>query len=133
VGRFEDDRPAFSALALNAESSSVTAIANDYGVEEVFARQVAAHGRRGDVLLALSTSGSSPNILRAVQTARALGMETWGMTGRKGCELRAVCDEVVTVPADDTATIQELHLVYLHLLCKAFESHRAEAREAIVL
>jgi phosphoheptose isomerase len=133
VGRFDRERPSFSALALCCETSSLTAIANDYGVEEMFARQVAGHGRPGDILLGLSTSGSSPNVLRAVQTARSLGMETWGMTGPEGRDMRMLCDQTVTVASHDTATIQELHLVHLHLLCKAFEEHLASTSRSEVV
>jgi phosphoheptose isomerase/glycosyltransferase involved in cell wall biosynthesis len=134
VGRFDKDRPSFSAIALCSETSSLTAIANDYGVEEMFARQVQGHGRAGDILLSLSTSGTSSNILRAVQAARSLGMETWGMTGPEGRDLRMLCDETITVVSHDTATIQELHLVHLHLLCKAFEQHlAASVRDDVVV
>ena len=121
VGRYRDDRPPFSAIALHAETSSFTAIANDYGMQEVFARQVRAHGRRGDVLVALSTSGSSPNIVAAVQAARDLGIATWAMTGPVPNPLASLSDETLSVDATATATVQELHLVSVHLMCAAFD------------
>ena len=128
TGRFAADRAAYSAIALNAETSTVTAIANDYGFEEVFARQVRAHGRPGDVLLAMSTSGRSPNLLRAVAAARAGGITTWCLTGPAPNPLAAACDEAVCVcPAGVralslTATVQEAHQVALHLICLSFDA-----------
>jgi D-sedoheptulose 7-phosphate isomerase len=121
VGRYRDDRPAFSALALCAEGSNLTCITNDYGADEVFARQVRAHGRRGDVLVALSTSGRSPNVLAAVKTALEHELTVWGLTGRRPNPLADVCDDVVCVDAAATATVQEVHLVLIHLLCAAFD------------
>ena len=121
VGRYRDDRPPFSAIALCAESSAVTAIGNDYGAEEVFARQVRAHGREGDVLVALSTSGRSPNVLAAVEAAEACGMTTWGLTGPRGNPLAERCDDALCVGSPHTATIQEVHLVAVHLVCAAFD------------
>ena len=121
VGRYRDDRPAFSAIALHAETSAVTAIVNDYGAAPVFARQVEAHGRPGDVLVALSTSGSSRNVLAAVEAARRRGMTTWGLTGRAPNPLAACCDDSVCVDAPATATVQEIHQIVVHLLCAAFD------------
>jgi D-sedoheptulose 7-phosphate isomerase len=121
VGRYRDDRPPFSALALCAEAPSLTAIGNDYGIEHVFARQVTAHGRAGDVLIALSTSGRSPNLLAAVDAAARAGMSTWAITGPAGNPLARRCDDAVCVDSPHTATIQEVHLVAVHLLCAAFE------------
>lgn len=121
VGRYRDDRPPFSAIALCAEPSSVTAIGNDYGIEEMFARQVRAHGRPGDVLLALSTSGTSPNILAAAGAAADAGMRTWALTGRPGNPLAARADDCVSVDTPHTATVQEIHLIAIHLLCAAFD------------
>jgi D-sedoheptulose 7-phosphate isomerase len=121
-----------SAIALCTEPSALTAIANDYGVEEVFARQVRAHGRRGDVLLALSTSGRSANVLAAVRAARAIGVTTWCLTGPGPNPLAELCDEAVSVAAGSTATVQELHLVALHMVCCAVDREVAlhEGREA---
>ncbi len=121
VGRYRDDRPAYSAIALTAESSVLTAIANDYGAAECFARQVDAHGRAGDVLVVLSTSGSSRNVLVAAEAARARGMITWALTGRAPNPLALQCDDAVCIDAPATATIQEVHQVVVHLLCAAFD------------
>jgi D-sedoheptulose 7-phosphate isomerase len=122
VGRYRDDRPPFSALALCAEGPALTAIANDYGVEQVFARQVAGHGRPGDVLIALSTSGRSLNILTAAECAMDLGMTVWGLTGPGPNPLSERCDECVCVASPFTPTVQEVHLVAVHLLCAAFDT-----------
>jgi D-sedoheptulose 7-phosphate isomerase len=121
VGRYRDDRPPFSAIALCSEPSAVTAIGNDYGVEEVFARQVRAHGRTGDVLIALSTSGSSANVLAAVEAANACGLLTWGLCGRPGSALELACDDALCVDTPHTATVQEVHLIAIHLLCAAVD------------
>ena len=131
VGRFRTDRPAYSAIALHAETSSLTAIANDYDYKDVFARQVEAHGRAGDVLLLLSTSGRSANLLAAAATAREIGIETWALTGPSPNPLQRVCDETVDIPDPDGPVVQEIHLVGLHLLCEAFDhSLQAETRLA---
>ncbi len=121
VGRYRDDRPAFSAISLCAETSALTAIGNDYGVEAMFSRQVRAHGRSGDVLVVLSTSGRSPNVLAAVEAAEEAGLLTWALTGPAGNPLEAACDEAVCVESSHTATVQEIHLVCVHLLCTAFD------------
>jgi D-sedoheptulose 7-phosphate isomerase len=121
VGRYKQDRPAYAAIALTTDTSALTAIANDYGFEQVFARQVAGLGRRGDVLLALSTSGRSPNILSALRTAREHGLVTIGFTGSKGEALGAICDHLVVAPSDDTAVIQQIHLALAHGICDAVE------------
>jgi D-sedoheptulose 7-phosphate isomerase len=121
VGRYRDDRPPFSAIALCSEPSAVTAISNDYGIEEVFARQVRGHGRAGDVLVALSTSGRSANVLAAVEAANAGGMLTWGLCGRAGSPLAGICDEAVCVESPHTATVQEIHMIAVHLLCAAVD------------
>jgi D-sedoheptulose 7-phosphate isomerase len=122
VGRFRDDRPPFSALALCTETSALTAIGNDYGIEHLFARQVAGHGRPGDVLVALSTSGRSPNVLAAVEAARDGGLTTWALTGPPGNPLAERCDDALCIDSPHTATVQELHLVAIHLLCAAFDT-----------
>ena len=121
VGRYRDDREPFSALALCTEISALTAIGNDYGIEHLFARQVRGHGRPGDVLVALSTSGRSPNVLAAVEAAEDAGMTTWGLTGAPGNPLAAACDDALCVDSPHTATVQEVHQVAIHLLCAAFE------------
>ncbi|NGO07413.1 SIS domain-containing protein [Streptomyces sp. HC44] len=122
VGRYRTDRPPFSAIALHADTSSTTAIANDYGVDEVFARQVRAHGRRGDVLVLLSTSGASANLLSAANAAREAGLRVWALTGPAPNPLAAGSDESLCVGAPSAATVQELHLVAVHMLCAAFDA-----------
>ncbi len=121
VGRFRDERRPFSAIALCAESASLTAIANDYGVDDVFARQVRGHGRTGDVLVVLSTSGTSPNAVAAAKAGQETGLVVWGLTGRGPNPLTASCDDALMVEADATATVQEVHQVVVHLLCAAVE------------
>jgi D-sedoheptulose 7-phosphate isomerase len=121
VGRFEHDRVAFSALVLSAEPASVTAIGNDYGFEQTFARQVEAHGRPGDILLALSTSGRSANLLRAIEAGRRHELQTWAMTGPAPNPLADAVDDVVVVPCDLASTVQDVQQVAVHLLCLAFD------------
>jgi len=121
VGRYGCERAPLSALALHAETSSLTAIGNDYGAAEAFARQVRAHGRPGDVLLALSTSGRSPNVLAAVDVATQQGLATWALTGPAPNELARCCDESVTLPGP-CAAVQEAHLVAIHLICAAVDA-----------
>jgi D-sedoheptulose 7-phosphate isomerase len=121
VGRYRDDRPPYSAICLSAETSSLTAIANDYPPEELFARQVEAHGRPGDVLVLMSTSGSSRNIVAAAQRGRAAGMSVWALTGPGPNPLADAADEALCVDAPFTATVQELHLVALHIICAGLD------------
>lgn len=121
VGRYCADRVAFSAVALHTEPSVLTAILNDYGGDEVFARQVAAHGRRGDVLVAMSTSGGSSNVLAAAQRARDLGIAVWSITGPAPNALSALSNRVLAIDAPETSTVQELTLVALHMVCGAFD------------
>jgi D-sedoheptulose 7-phosphate isomerase len=122
VGRYRDDRRPLSALALHAETSSTTAIVNDYGAEEMFARQVQAHGRPGDVLLLLSTSGNSPNLVSAAARGREGGLTVWAMTGRRPNALASLADDALCVEATETATVQEVHLVAVHLICEALDA-----------
>ena len=121
VGRYRDDRPALSAIALHAETSAVTAISNDYGYDHVFARQVQAHGRPGDVFLGMSTSGRSGNVLAAMDAARAGGLTVWVMTGGGPNAMSETADEALVVQAPATATVQEVHQVALHLVCAAVD------------
>jgi D-sedoheptulose 7-phosphate isomerase len=121
VGRYQEDRPAFSALALHAETSSVTAIANDYGYDAAFARQVEAHGRRGDVLFLLSTSGRSPNLLAAADTGRRLGLRCLAMTGPAPNPLVERCHEALALDVASSPAVQEAQQVAVHLLCAAFD------------
>ena len=123
VGRFVDERRPLSALCLSAETSSLTAIVNDYGAEEIFARQVQAHGRPGDVLVLLSTSGRSPNLLRAAERARAAEVRVWAMTGDRPNPLADRADEALAVRARTTAVVQEVHLAAVHAVCAAVDAH----------
>jgi D-sedoheptulose 7-phosphate isomerase len=117
VGKLRADRVPLSAIALHAETSSVTAIGNDYGYDEVFARSVRAHGRPGDVLLLISSSGTSPNLLAAAHAGREVGTRVWAFTGPAPNPLADLCDEVLAVPSPDPQVVQELHLVSAHVLC----------------
>ncbi|HKV18040.1 MAG TPA: SIS domain-containing protein [Mycobacterium sp.] len=121
VGRFHDERIPLSAIALHADTSALTAIGNDYGIDEVFARGVRAHGRPGDVLMSLSTSGTSSNVLAAVKAAHETGLTTWALTGPAPNPLAAMCDDAVCVDAKSTATVQEIHLLLVHALCIAVD------------
>jgi len=122
VGRYREDRQPFSAVALHCEPSALTAILNDYGGEEMFARQLQAHGRPGDICVLMSTSGRSRNLVVAAERARQCGVLSWAMTGRGPNPLAAACDEWLSVDSASTATVQELHLVALHLMCEAMDS-----------
>lgn len=121
VGRYQGERVPLSAICLHSDTSSLTAIVNDYGADEAFARQVRAHGRPGDVLLALSTSGRSRNLVAAVEAAREAGLTTWALTGPAPNPLVAAADEGLSVQAPSTATIQEVHQVVVHLVCAAVD------------
>ncbi len=121
TGRFCRERPGLPAIALSANTSDLTAIANDYGFERVFARLVEAHGRPGDVAIAISTSGSSPNVLAAVEAARERGIAVVALTGRDGGKLARVADVAFVVPAERTDRIQECHIALLHGLCEAVD------------
>ncbi|MCW4385596.1 SIS domain-containing protein [Salinibacterium sp. SYSU T00001] len=120
VGRFDGERRAFSAIALHADTSSVTAIGNDYGYDEVFARQIEAHARPGDVLVLLSTSGKSPNLLKAARAARAARVTTWALTGAGPNPLTLECDDHIALQGP-SANVQEAQLVAVHSLCRAFD------------
>ena len=121
VGRYQTERRPLSALCLHSDGSSYTAICNDYGADEAFARQVHAHGRPGDVLLALSTSGRSPNVLAAVRAAADCGLTTWAVTGAAPNPLAEQCDDAICLPGPTPATVQELHLIAIHMLCAAVD------------
>ena len=127
TGRFARERRAWPALALTTDTSALTAIGNDYGFDRVFARQVEAHGRQGDVLVAMSTSGDSPNVLAAVEAARARGVRTIGLTGTDGGALGRVVDVHLNVPSPTTARIQEVHITLLHVLCDLVEQELVDA------
>ncbi|GAA0531018.1 phosphoheptose isomerase [Saccharopolyspora subtropica] len=131
AGRFLRDRRPYAAIPLHADTSAFTAILNDYGEQEVFARGVRAHGRPGDVLIALSTSGRSHNVIAAAKTAREIGMRTWALTGPAPNSLAATCDDAVAVDAGGVATIQEVHLALVHALCAEFDALTADAEEVL--
>ncbi len=121
-GRFYLDREPLFAEAMHVNTSFLTAVANDYSFEEAYARMVRAAGREGDLLFALSTSGSSPNILAAIHSARRMGMTVVGMTGRKGGRFPEVCDFILKVPSDNTPRIQECHILLGHIICELVEA-----------
>jgi D-sedoheptulose 7-phosphate isomerase len=121
VGRYIDERPPLSALALHAESSSLTALCNDYPRDAIFARQVRAHGRAGDVLVALTTSGRSANIVAAVEAGLAGGLTTWALTGPAPNPVADLASDALCVEAEATPTIQEIHQIAIHLLCAAVD------------
>jgi D-sedoheptulose 7-phosphate isomerase len=118
TGRFRRERPPLPAIALTANTSDLTAIGNDYGFDQIFARLVSAHGQPGDIAIALSTSGNSPNVLEAVDEARRRKLHTVGLTGKGGGQLASRVDVALVVPSDVTARIQECHMTFLHALCE---------------
>ena len=121
VGRYRRERRALPAIALTTDTSTLTSVANDYGFDEVFSRQVEALGKAGDVALAISTSGSSPNVLRAVEAASSLSIATIGLSGRDGGPLADSCEVSLVVSHEETPRIQEVHAVVIHLLCRLVE------------
>lgn len=121
VGRYKSERSPLPAIALTTDTSALTAIGNDYGFARIFERQVAALGQTGDVLLAISTSGRSENILAAIHAAKARGLIVIGFTGASGGDMRALCDHILLSPGKDTATIQQIHMVAAHAICDAVE------------
>ncbi|QHC66233.1 SIS domain-containing protein [Rathayibacter sp. VKM Ac-2759] len=129
VGRFDGDRIPFSAISLHSETSSLTAIGNDYGFDHVFSRQVTAHARSGDVVVLLSTSGRSANLLHAAEAARAAGARTWALTGDGPNPLTEACDESIALTGHG-ANVQEAQLVLVHALCRAFEQRIRARTEA---
>jgi len=122
VSRFAFDRPGLPAIALTTDTSILTAIGNDYGFEKLFARQVQAHGNKGDMFIAYSTSGTSPNILHALEEARKMGIICVGLTGNRGGPMREMCDYLLEVPSSVTPKIQEGHLVLGHIFCGLVEN-----------
>ena len=121
VGQLNTARPGIAALALTTDTSALTSVANDYGFEQVYSRQVETLGRRGDVFLAVSTSGNSPNILAALRSARQAGLFTVALTGASGGAARELCDVCLQIPSDDTPRIQESHILVGHTLCALVE------------
>ncbi len=123
VGRFEAERKGFPAIALTTDTSALTAIGNDYGFDKVFSRQVEALGEKGDILIGISTSGNSPNVIEAVKTGARLGMFTVGFLGKDGGKLKDLVDKAFIVRHSSTARIQEVHLVLEHTLCKIIDMY----------
>jgi len=121
-GRFYYDREPLDAEALHVNSSYLTAVANDYAYDEVYSRLVKAKGTKGDILVALSTSGNSGNIIKAMKTAKAAGMKTIGFTGETGGEMKSISDILINIPSTDTPRIQELHITVGHIICELVES-----------
>jgi len=121
TGRFKRERQPLKAFALHGNISALTAIGNDYGYEHVFARELSAHARAGDVFLAISTSGNSANILRAIEAARSGKVSVIGLTGESGGKMRAACDLCLCVPTRSTARIQEMHITIGHTICELLE------------
>lgn len=120
-GRFRMERKPLYAEALTVNTSYLTAVANDYSFDEVFARMVRAKGKPGDVLIGISTSGNSPNVVKAMQTAKSLGLHAIGLSGFEGGSILAHCDVAIRVPASDTARVQEAHILVGHILCQLIE------------
>ena len=120
-GRFYADRPPLYAEALHVNSSFMTAVSNDYGYDATYARMVEAAGKKGDVLVGISTSGNSPNILKAISKANEVGMITVGFSGENGGAMRDICDIMICIPSDDTPRIQEAHILVGHIICQLIE------------
>ena len=120
-GRYKNDRKGLPGIALTTDTSALTAIANDFGYEKVFARQVEALARQGDLLIGISTSGNSPNILSALERAKELGCHTMGWSGREGGAMSALCDLNIVIPSYDTPRIQEMHILIGHMICQAID------------
>uniref|UniRef100_E6VM66 Phosphoheptose isomerase n=1 Tax=Rhodopseudomonas palustris (strain DX-1) TaxID=652103 RepID=E6VM66_RHOPX len=122
IGRYKRERGAWPAVALTTDTSALTAIANDYGFERVFARQVEGLGQHGDVFIGITTSGRSPNILAALEVARQRGLVTVGMTGPSGGSMGALCDHLLIAPGPETALVQQIHLMAAHAICDEIEA-----------
>lgn len=122
-GRYLKERKALAGIALTTDTSALTAIGNDYGFDFVFSRQVEALGRPGDLFIGLSTSGNSPNIVKAVESAKHLGLKTLGLLGRDGGKLKGLVDDALIVPSTVTARIQEVHQMVYHFWCEALDAH----------
>lgn len=120
-GRYKKERKALAAIALTTDTSALSAIGNDYGFEFVFARQLEGLGRAGDVLIGISTSGKSPNVLKAFESARNLNITCLGLSGKGGGAMNELCDLNIVVPSDDTARIQEMHIFIIHCLCQCID------------
>lgn len=129
VGRFVMERKGFPAIALTTDTSNLTAIANDYSYDDVFRRQVEALGKKGDILIGISTSGNSENVIRAIEEAKNIGMKVIGLTGKTGGKMKDICDVPFVFEIKDTARIQELHMMTYHLICEFSEKELKEYYE----
>ena len=132
VGRFAFDRPPLAALALSVNTSCVTALGNDYGFDLIFSRQIEALGRPGDIAIGISTSGNSPNVIRAVSAARRLGLHTIGLTGCTGGKLMSAVDHCICVPSSETPRIQECHILIGHIISELVEETIFHAQQSCV-
>lgn len=121
VSRLNYDRPGLCSIALTTDTSALTAIGNDYGYEQVFSRQVQAIGQKGDILIAISTSGNSANILAAIEAAKKQDIITIGMTGKNGGKMNGMCDIMLKMPSSCTPNVQECHIMFGHIICQIIE------------
>ena len=121
TGRYKTERSALAGIALTTDTSALTAIGNDYGYEFVFSRQLEALGREGDLLIAISTSGNSGNVVKALELARKIGIKTIGLSGRTGGAMNELCELNLVVPSNDTPRIQEMHIMIGHIICQAID------------
>lgn len=121
VGRYKNERKGLPAIALNTDTSAMTAIANDYGYSHVFERQVEALANKGDVVIGISTGGTSPNVINAINFANSLGCKTIGLSGKNGGDFEKICNVNIKVPADDTPRIQEIHILIGHIICNLID------------
>jgi D-sedoheptulose 7-phosphate isomerase len=126
IGRFQKDRKSLPAIALTTDTSILTSLANDYGYDIVFSRQVEGLGRKGDVLIGLSTSGASPNVIKAVEQAKKMGLVTIAMAGKDGGTLAKIADIAIVVPSNKTARVQEAHIALAHAICEVVEEELAK-------
>lgn len=120
-GKFYIDRPPLNAEALHVNSSFITAVANDYGYDEIYSRMVQASGRAGDILVGISTSGNSTNVIKAIKKAKEIGIITIGFTGKKIGEMDSICDVIIKAPTNDTPRVQEIHILIGHIICEMIE------------
>lgn len=121
TGRYKTERGALAGIALTTDTSALTAIGNDYGYEFVFSRQLEALGREGDLLIAISTSGNSGNVVKALELAQKIGIKTIGLSGRTGGAMNELCELNLVVPSNDTPRIQEMHIMIGHIICQAID------------
>ena len=122
TGRYKSERRGLPGIALTTDTSALTAIGNDYGYDRVFDRQVEALAQKGDLLIGISTSGNSKNVLNALKTATEMGCKTLGLTGRDGGEMNILCDVNLVVPSNDTPRIQEMHILFAHTICQIIDN-----------